>query len=116
MLANCGGTLTVTGIITNNGIRRAIDGSILEAYGTVVYNGTIDIINGETNFHCGFINNNGTVLTASSVKVGGIATSGQNITIQIASVTGHTYQLQFATLLTPANWTTRRDWPFDFGM
>jgi hypothetical protein len=105
VLASCG-TLTFTGIITNNGTMRAIEGSVLEAYGTVVNNGTIDIINGATNFHGRFINsNNGTVLTATSVKISQVSMSGQDMVIQIPSVTGHTYQLQYTTSLTPANWT-----------
>jgi T5SS/PEP-CTERM-associated repeat protein len=104
VLANCGGTLTFTGVVTNNGTMQAINGSTLEVYGTVVNNGIIDIINGGTNFHGAFINN-GTVLTASSVGIGAITTSGQDITIQIPSVTGHTYQLQYTTLLMPTNWT-----------
>jgi autotransporter-associated beta strand protein len=105
VLANCG-TLTFSGIVTNNGTMRAIEGSVLEAYGTVVNNGTIDIINGATNFHGGFINsNNGTVLTATSVQISKVSISGQDVVIQIPSVTGHTYQLQYTTSLTPANWT-----------
>ena len=105
VLANCG-TLTFSGIVTNNGTMRAIEGSVLEAYGTVVNNGTIDIINGATNFHGGFINsNNGTVLTATSVQISKVSISGQDVVIQVPSVTGHTYQLQYTTSLTPANWT-----------
>jgi T5SS/PEP-CTERM-associated repeat protein len=54
---DCGGTLTFTGIVTNNGTMRAINGSVLEAYSNVVNNGLIDIADGTTNFHGGFINN-----------------------------------------------------------
>jgi hypothetical protein len=104
VLANCGGTLTFSGIVTNNGTMRAIGGSILESYGTVVNNGTIDIINGGTSFHGAFVNN-GTVLNASSVKISQASRSGQDFVVQVPSVTGHTYQLQFTTSLTPTNWT-----------
>ena len=103
VLASCG-TLTFVGIVTNNGTMRANGGCVLESYGTVVNNGTIDIINGTTNFHSGFVNN-GTVLTASSVKISQVSKSGQDMVIQIPSVTGHTYQLQYTTSLTPATWT-----------
>ncbi|MGA2140330.1 MAG: hypothetical protein ABSH14_15845, partial [Verrucomicrobiia bacterium] len=103
VLANCG-TLTFAGIVTNNGTMRANGGCVLESYGTVVNNGTIDIINGATNFHSGFINN-GTVLTASSVNISQVSKSVQDFVIRIPSVLGHTYQLQFTTSLTPANWT-----------
>jgi T5SS/PEP-CTERM-associated repeat protein len=105
VLANCGGALAVTGIVTNNGTLRAINASVLQASGTVVNNGTIDIINGgSTNFSGGFINN-GTVLDASSVKISQASPSGQDFVVQVPSVNGHTYQLQYTTSLMPTNWT-----------
>ena len=103
VLASCG-TLTFDGIVANNGTMRANGGSVLESYGPVVNNGTIDIINGATNFHGGFVNN-GTVLTASSVKISQVSQSGQGFVVHIPSVAGHTYQLQYTTSLTPATWT-----------
>jgi fibronectin-binding autotransporter adhesin len=103
VLANCGGTMTFTGIVTNNGTMRAINGSVLETYSNLVNNGTIDVINGATNFLGGFINN-GTVLTASSVKISQFSKSGKDMVIQIPSFSGHTYQLQFTPTLQPANW------------
>jgi T5SS/PEP-CTERM-associated repeat protein len=104
VLANCGGTLTFTDIVTNNGMMQTIGGTTLEAYGLVVNNGVIDAINGATNFHGGFINN-GTVLTASSVQISRINRSGQDIVIEIPSVTNHTYQLQYTASFIAANWT-----------
>jgi hypothetical protein len=103
VLADCG-TLTFNGIVTNNGTMRADGGSVLEAYNTVVNYGTIDAINGSTNFHGGFVNH-GTVLTASSVIIGQVSKSGQDMMIQVPSVTGHTYQLEYATSIAPAIWT-----------
>ena len=103
VLANCG-TLTFAGIVTNNGTMRANGGCVLESYGTVVNNGTIDIINGATNFHSGFTNN-GTVLDAKSVRISQVSRSAQDFVIRIPSVLGHTYQLQYTASLTPANWT-----------
>jgi T5SS/PEP-CTERM-associated repeat protein len=105
VLADCG-TLTFTGIVTNYGTMRAIEGTTLAANGAVVNYGTIDAINGATNFHGGLINNNGTVLTAGSVIIRQVGKSGQDMVIKIPSVSGHTYQLQFTTSLTPANWTS----------
>jgi T5SS/PEP-CTERM-associated repeat protein len=104
VIANCGGTLTFTGIVTNNGILRADGGSALQAYGTVVNYGTIDAINGTTNFHGGFANH-GTILTAANVEISQASPTGQNFVVHIPSVTGHTYQLQYTTSLRPANWT-----------
>ncbi|HVM60467.1 MAG TPA: glycosyl hydrolase family 28 protein [Verrucomicrobiae bacterium] len=103
VVANCG-TLTFTGIVTNNGALLADGGSTLEAYGPVVNYGTIDAINGSTNFHAGFVNH-GTILTASSVVVSQTSRSGQDFVVQIPSVTGHTYQLQYTTSLAPVTWT-----------
>jgi hypothetical protein len=103
VLASCG-TLTFDGIVANNGTMRANGGSVLESYGPVVNNGTIDIINATTNFHGGFVNN-GTVLTASSVRISQVSQSVQGFVVQIPSVTGHTYQLLYTTSLTPATWT-----------
>ena len=57
VVVDCGGTLTFTGIVTNNGTIWAVNGSVLEAYSNFVNNGLIDIADGTTNFHEGFINN-----------------------------------------------------------
>jgi hypothetical protein len=103
ILSDCG-TLTFTGIITNNGTMRAIDGSVLETYSNLVNNGTIDIIEGATNFHGAFINH-GTILTASSVEISAVSISGNNVDVQISSAQGHTYQLEETPSLTPTNWT-----------
>ena len=115
ILANCGTTLTFSGVVTNNGTMRAANGNVLEAYGTVVNNGTIDIINGGvTNFHGGFVNN-GTVLTAGSVAISSIFVAGSNVNAQIPWVPGHTYQLQFSSSLTPTNWVTSGATPAQSG-
>jgi uncharacterized repeat protein (TIGR03803 family) len=115
ILANCGTTLTFSGVVTNNGTMRAANGNVLEAYGTVVNNGTIDIINGGvTNFHGGFVNN-GTVLTAGSVAISSIFVAGSNVNAQIPWVPGHTYQLQFSSSLTPTNWVTSGATPTQSG-
>ncbi|HVM60466.1 MAG TPA: hypothetical protein VMV72_06310 [Verrucomicrobiae bacterium] len=102
-VATCG-PLVFTGITTNNGILRANGGSTLEAYSSLINNGTIDAINGSTNFHAGFVNH-GTILTAANVAISQLNPSGQDFVVQIASLTGHTYQLQYATSLAPATWT-----------
>jgi hypothetical protein len=108
MLANCGGTLTFTGIVTNNGTMQAVDGSVLQAYGQVVNNGVIIAINGSTEFLGGLVNN-GCVLTESDVQIqiSNITRSGTNITVQIESAAcpTSTYQLQITPSLKPASWT-----------
>jgi hypothetical protein len=113
--ANCGTTLTFSGVVTNNGTMRAANDNVLEAYGTVVNNGTIDIINGGvTNFHGGFINN-GTVLTARSMAISRIFVTGNSVNVQIPSVLGHTYQLQITKSLAPTNWVTSGTTPTQSG-
>jgi T5SS/PEP-CTERM-associated repeat protein len=103
VLSDCG-TLTFTGIVTNNGTMRAIDGAVLETYSNLVNNGTIDIIEGSTNFHGTFINH-GTILTASSVQISAVSISGNDVDVQIPSAQGHTYQLEETASMTPTNWT-----------
>jgi uncharacterized repeat protein (TIGR03803 family)/T5SS/PEP-CTERM-associated repeat protein len=102
VLANCG-ILTFTGIVTNYGTLLADGGSTLEAYGPVVNYGTIDAINGSTNFHAGFFNH-GTILTAANVAVSQVSPSGLDFVVQIQSLMGHSYQLQYTTSLTSPNW------------
>ena len=102
---SCGGALTFSGAVTNNGILRAANGSVLELFGPVVNNGVIDLINGgTTNFHSTFINN-GSVLDASSVRVSNTVLSGNDVNIRISSVVGHTYQLQIISSLASPSWT-----------
>jgi T5SS/PEP-CTERM-associated repeat protein len=108
VLANCGGMLTFTGIVTNNGTMQAIDGTVLQAYGQVVNNGLINAINGSTDFLDGLVNN-GCVLTERDVQsqISNITRSGTNITVQIESAAcpTSTYQLQVTPSLKPASWT-----------
>jgi fibronectin-binding autotransporter adhesin len=96
VLADCGGSLTFTGILTNNGTMKAINGSVLEGYSLVVNNGTIDITNGSTNFHGGFINN-GTIITGASpapFQITGIVKQGSDIRITWQTPVGSTNALQ----------------------
>jgi len=101
--ASCGGSLNFTGNVTNNGTMRAINGSVLSVSGVLENNGVIDVINGAANFTGGFVNN-GTFQTASSVLIGQASVSGQDVLIQIPSVVGHTYGLQYTISLAPASW------------
>ena len=93
VLADCGGTLTFTGILTNNDTMRAVNGSVLEFCGPVVNNGIIDIMDGTTNFHSSFINN-GTVVDASYFIVVGITRQADDINITWTTVGGGSYVVQ----------------------
>jgi hypothetical protein len=106
VLANCGGTLTFTGIVTNNGTMQAVNGTVLQAYGMVVNNGVINAINGSTEFLGGLVNN-GCVLTGADGQISSITrSSSTNIVIQIESAgcPTATYQLQVTPSLKPATW------------
>jgi T5SS/PEP-CTERM-associated repeat protein len=103
--ANCGGTLTFTGIVTNNGTMQALNGSVLEAYGLVVNNGVIDIRGGTTNFHGGFINNGIVITTNNFPVVTAIQVVGSDIEISVKTGNGSTYVFEETTNLTGASWT-----------
>jgi len=94
VLANCGGTLTFTGIVTNNGTLRAINGSILEFYGPVVNNGLIDITGGTTNFHNTFVNNGTIISAAAPFRITSLAKQTNNILITWLTTPGQTNELQ----------------------
>jgi hypothetical protein len=96
--ASCGGELTFTGIVTNNGDIQVVNGTTLETYGTLVNNGILDLFDaGPTNFHGAFINN-GTVRNGANIVI-----SGNDVIIKVTSA-GSNYQLQVTPSLTPATW------------
>jgi hypothetical protein len=104
VLADCGGTLTFTGIVTNKGVMRSINGTVLESYGILLNDNVIDIINGGIpNFQGSFVNN-GVILGSNSVQISQISVSGNDILIQTLSVMGHSYQLQLAGCLDVPTW------------
>jgi T5SS/PEP-CTERM-associated repeat protein len=97
--ATCGGTLTFTGIVTNNGDIQVLYGTALESYGTLVNNGIIDLFDaGSTNFHGAFINN-GTVRNGANIVI-----SGKDVILKVFPLPGFSYQLQVTPSLKPATW------------
>jgi T5SS/PEP-CTERM-associated repeat protein len=104
VLANCGGKLTFTGIVTNNGTMLAVNGTALQFDGQVVNNGTINAIDGSAQFLGGLVDN-GCVLTETNVQISSITRSATNITVQIPSAACGTYQLQVTPSLKPPTWT-----------
>ena len=98
--ASCGGELTFTGIVTNNGDLQVVNGTTLETYGTLVNNGILDLFDaGPTNFHGAFINN-GTVRNGANIVI-----SGNDVIVKVVtSPFLHDYQLQVTPSLTPATW------------
>jgi len=93
-LANCGGSLTFTGIVINNGTLRASNGSVLEFYGPVVNNGLIDLSGGMAIFHSVFINNGSIIEPAPAFQITGIVQQANNILITWMSSPGETNELQ----------------------
>ncbi len=103
VLANCG-TLTFTGILTNNGSLWTTAGSVLEAYGPVINNGVIYLLDGgSTNFHSGFVNS-GLVITTNDIPViTAIQVAGSNVQISVRTSNGVRYLLEETTNL--VTWT-----------
>lgn len=93
--ADCGGSLTFGGSVTNNGTMLAVNGSVLEAYGTVVNNGLIDITGGTTNFHGTFVNNGSIVGGPAPVfQLTGVSRQNNDILVTWATRAGSTNELQ----------------------
>jgi T5SS/PEP-CTERM-associated repeat protein len=105
IVANCGGTLTFTGIVTNNGTMQALNGSVLEAYGLVVNNGVIDIHAGTTNFHGGFVNNGIVITTNNFPVITAIQAVGPDVKVSVHTDNGSTYLFEETTNLTAGTWT-----------
>jgi hypothetical protein len=100
-----GGSLTVSGTVTNNGIFKMSGTPTLSLSGTFINNGVLDLINGPSTLPSNFVNH-GAVLTASSVQVKQLTKSGSIFTLTIQGYSQHTYQLQSTpTLVLPITWT-----------
>lgn len=105
VLADCGGTLTFTGIVTNNGTWTALHGSTFESYGPVVNNGLINIFDGNTNFHSGFVNN-GIVFDQTSIpRIVSVTAVGSDIQVEFTTVPEMTYILEYTGDIVTPNWT-----------
>jgi formylmethanofuran dehydrogenase subunit C len=105
VLADCGGTLTFTGIVTNNGSWKAINGSVLESFGPVVNNGVLNVIDGHTNFLAGFVNN-GVVLTADNLpQILSVTRIGTDVKINFTTVNTLTHVFEFTSNLVSQGWT-----------
>ena len=104
VLADCGGTLTFTGTVTNNGSWKAVNGSVLEAFGPVVNNGLINVIDGHTNFLGGFVNN-GVVLTADNLpQIVSVSRLGADVGITFTTINTLTHVVEFTSNLVSQGW------------
>jgi autotransporter-associated beta strand protein len=95
------GSLSVSGMVTNNGIFKISGTPSLALTGSFINNGVLDLINGAQTLPVHFINN-GTVLDASSVHVQHLAMSGSNFTLTVQGYAQHTYQLQRTASILPS--------------
>ena len=99
-----GGSLSVSGGISNNGLFKISGVPSLALTGSFVNNGVLDLIDGPATLPPNFVNN-GSVLDASNINVRSAAMSGSIFTLTIRSYAQHTYQLQGSTSLTNPAWT-----------
>jgi hypothetical protein len=100
-----GGTLSVAGGITNNGIFKVSGTPTFSQTGSFINNGVLDLINGPQMLPANFTNN-GTVLYSSAAQVQQLGISGANFTLKILGYAQHTYQLQrTSSLAAPVTWT-----------
>ena len=103
LLSPGSGTLSFLGTVTNYATILTTAGGTADFHGPMVNYGLI-LINSSVHFLGGLVNN-GVVLTEADVQISSITQSGNNIIIQIPSVTGASYQLQVTPSLNPAMWT-----------
>jgi fibronectin-binding autotransporter adhesin len=105
IVTDSGGTLTINGSLTNSGTIWLMNGSVLQVSGPVVNNGTIEFVNGggSTSFPGGFTNN-GAIVT-NTVAISSIKWPQSNSIVQVPSIPGLSYQLQFSSTLQPPSWT-----------
>ena len=105
VLTDCGGTLTFTGIVTNNGSWKADNGSVLESYGPLVNNGVINVIDGHTNFLAGFVNN-GVVLTADNIpRIVSVSRVSSDVRINFTTFSNVRHTVEFTSNLVSQSWT-----------
>jgi autotransporter-associated beta strand protein len=88
-----GGTLTVQGGVTNNGLFILSSGAQISGVTGFVNNGTLDLTTAGS-FNPPNFTNNGTIIDASVVKTKSISKAGNKVTVTIDAYTGHKYQLQ----------------------
>jgi hypothetical protein len=99
-----GGTLTLNGIVTNNGTIIATNNGDFEFLGPVVNNGTVNVINGFGHFPGGFINHGSYVDAGSVLKLPGLNFSGADVVISFGCVSGKNYAVEYTDNLASSNW------------
>jgi fibronectin-binding autotransporter adhesin len=105
LAVNCpGGTLTVSGIVTNYASMVASNGASFEFLSPVVNLGTINVIDGSAQFPGGLVNL-GTYLTVSNVlPVVTLGVNGTNVIVSFAATNSLSYVLQYRNDLLAGGW------------
>ena len=91
-------TLSFSGSVVNYGTFILTGGASLQASGSFVNDGLLDVMTGAQKLPANLVNN-GVVLTAGAAKVSSFSLASGTFTLNIQSYTGHTYQLQKSTNL-----------------
>ena len=107
VLANCGGTLNFTGIVTNNGNIYVLNGTSLNFCGPVVNNGLIEPRNAHLQFWSG-VQNNGTIEpdAVATLSISSVTRQGNDIRVAWTCVSGNSYALQSTKAAAIAGYTT----------
>ena len=105
LAVNCpGGTLTISGVVTNNATIFATNNADIEFLGPVVNNGTINVINGWAHFQGGLINQ-GVYLDAGSVlRTTDMAPNGADMILGFATVSNKSYAVEFSDDFAAGAW------------
>jgi autotransporter-associated beta strand protein len=99
-----GGSLSVFGTVTNNGLFKISGAPALAVTGSFINNGVLDLINSSSALPPNFINR-GAILDSGDVAVGSVSMSGTGVTISIQSYVQHSYQLLRTSSLANPSWT-----------
>lgn len=98
-----GGTIRITGDVVNNGIMTVGSGTAMIVDGSFVNHGVLDLLTGVDALPANFVND-GIVIDSSSLRMGSIVKSGNQVTFTIPTHSGHNYQLQRSISLQAGTW------------
>jgi hypothetical protein len=99
-----GGSLTVTGSLSNYGTLRLLGNAQLVVGGGFTNYGVLDIMTWNGALPAGFANN-GVVLDRTAVKVDTWAIEGNDFRLTLMGYAGHSYQLQHSDDLRAGSWS-----------
>ncbi len=103
-IVSSGGALTVGGAITNQGTLSLLGNAQLNLGGALINNGVLDIMTWSGTLPPGLVNN-GSILDRNAVKVDSCSVVGRDFHLTIMGYAGHSYQLQYTSILRPTSWT-----------